>query len=106
MEFLRIKGVSEKDFDGIVAKAGGKRIQSEGSADYVLNEAVFELKLIQEEGFEKATRQSKLAKLFSEQQPGAPVVVIDPKTLDTAKAREYYRIVEGPLKTHIKKAND
>jgi hypothetical protein len=105
VESIRIKNISETDFDGIVHAAGGARIASEGSADYRLGEAVVELKLIQEEGFEKASRQEKLARLFRTQQPNSPVVVLDPKTLDAAKSRRYYNIVEGPIKTLVKKAD-
>ena len=105
MEFIRIKNVSEADFDGVVQAAGGSRIASDGSADYRLNEAIIELKLIQEEGFEKASRQAKIAALFRTQQPNTPVVVLDPETLDSALSRDYYNIVSGPMKTHIKKAD-
>jgi hypothetical protein len=105
MDYIRIKNVSEADFDAIVQAAGGFRIASEGSADYRLNEAIIELKLIQEEGFEKASRQAKIAALFRTQQPKAPVVVLDPDTLDAAQSRDYNNIVAGPMKTHVKKAD-
>jgi hypothetical protein len=105
MDYIRIKNISEADFDGVVQTAGGSRIASDGSADYRLNEAIIELKLIQEEGFEKASRQAKIAALFRAQQPKAPVVVLDPDALDAAQSRDYYNIVAGPMKTHIKKAD-
>jgi hypothetical protein len=105
MEFIRIKNITEEDFHGIVQAAGGSRIASQGSADYRLNEALIELKLIVEEGFEKASRQAKMASLFQAQQPNAPVVVLDPKTLDATQSRDYYNIVAGPIKTHVKKAD-
>lgn len=105
MDYIRINHTSEADFDGVVQAAGGSRIASDGSADYRLNEAIIELKLIQEEGFEKASRQAKIAALFRAQQPDAPVVVLDPDTLDAALSRDYYNIVSGPMKTHIKKAD-
>ena len=75
-----------------------------GLADYELNEALIELKLVEEEGFDKEERQVKLANLFKENQPGRPVVVINPRLLDAAGQREYYNIVSGPIKTHVKKA--
>jgi hypothetical protein len=105
MEYIRIKSISEADFDGIVQASGGSRIASEGSADYRLNEAIMELKLIQEEGFEKAPRQAKLPALFKGQQPNAPVVVLDPDNLDQVQSRDYYNIVAGPIKTQVKKAD-
>lgn len=105
MEFIRIKNISEEDFHGIVQAAGGTRIATDSSADYRLNEALIELKFIVEEGFEKASRQAKIATLFRAQQPNAPVVVLDPKTLDATQSRDYYNIVAGPIKTHVKKAD-
>src|ERR1051325_5366651 len=105
MEFLRIKDISEADFDGIVAKAGGSRINSQGSADYKLGEAVAELKFIQEEGFEAPARQAKLARLFRQQQRGSSVVVMHPKRLTPEQSREYYRIVERPIKRPIYNAD-
>jgi len=104
IEALRIKQVSESDIDNIIGRAGGHRLAEQGSADYHLNEAIIELKLVQEEGFEKDERQKKLANLFKKYQPGRPVVVINPKLLDAAGRREYYNIVSGPIQTHVKKA--
>jgi hypothetical protein len=105
MEYIRIKPVTEDDFDGLIASAGGSRIPEEASADYRLNEAIIELKLVSEEGFEKADRQKKLATLFREAQPNRPVVLINPERLNEAEARRYYRIVETPIKSHCKKAS-
>jgi hypothetical protein len=104
MESIKIKRISEGDFDNVLASAGGRRLPEEGSADYELNEAFIELKLLEEEGLEKETRRLKLAKLFRARQPGRPVIIIDPDKLDAAGQREYYSIVEGPIKTHVKKA--
>jgi hypothetical protein len=102
---IRIKQIVESDIDLVIRGTGGIRIEREDSADYQINEAIIELKLISEEGFEKETRQRKLADLFKANQLGKPVVVIDPKLLDHAGRREYYNIVSGPMKTHIKKAD-
>ena len=104
MNFIRIRSLTEADFDLVIKEAGGTRLTTEGSADYVLNEAVVELKLVNEEGFDKPTRQKKIADLFRLQSPRAPVVVVDPDCLDEAGLRAYYNIVEGPIKTHVKKA--
>jgi hypothetical protein len=104
MEEIRIKQITERDFDRVVEMAGGKRLLEEGSADYVANEAVIELKLLEEEGLEKEARRTKLANLFRSRQPGRPVVVVDPSALNAEGQREFYNIVEGPIKTHVKKA--
>ena len=104
MEYIRIRQISEADFDSLIVKAGGQRIPDEGSADYILNEAVIELKLLEEEGFEKSTRRAKIAKIFREKQPSAPTVIVDPELLDVAGKRAYQNAVGGPIQTAIKKA--
>ena len=78
----------------------------ESSADYILNEAVIELKLVEEEGFEKTTRREKLAKLFRPTRPKSPVVIINPRNLTEEETAHYYEIVLGPIKRHVKKAAD
>lgn len=105
MDYIRIKTITETDFDGIIVSAGGSRIVEEGSADYQFHEAIIELKLVFEEGFEKAERQKKLAALFREAQPDQPVVLINPKRLNELETRNYYRIVEVPIKSACKKAS-
>jgi len=104
MEHLRIKKVSESEFDRVVRNAGGARLTTEGSADYLFPNAVVELKLVMEEGLGKQTRQVKLASLFRELQPKRPVVVVDPELLDETELRAYHSIVSGPIKSHVRKA--
>lgn len=77
----------------------------EDSADYILNEAIIELKLVSEEGFEKTERQKKLAALFRKTQPKTPVVILKPEQLGEENSRDYYRIVETPIKSACKKAS-
>ena len=98
MEYIRIKAIAETDFDKVITSAGGSRIVEEGSADYRLNEAIIELKLVSEEGFEKTDRQRKLADLFRKAQPSRPVVVLKPEQLNEFDSRDYYRLVEVPIK--------
>jgi len=105
MEYVRIKTVSETDFDKLITSAGGSRIVEEDSADYRLNEAIIELKLVSEEGFEKTERQKKLAALFRKTQPKTPVVILKPGQLSEENSRDYYRIVETPIKNACKKAS-
>jgi hypothetical protein len=105
MEYVRIKTVNETDFDKLVTSAGGSRIVEEDSADYRLNEAIIELKLVSEEGFEKTERQKKLAALFRKTQPKTPVVILKPGQLREENLRDYYRIVETPIKNACKKAS-
>lgn len=104
MDYLRIKTISEAEFDTVVESAGGSRIRADGSADYLWRDAVVELKLVLEEGLEKDVRQNKIASLFQEQQSPRPVVVVDPQLLDEKRLLAYYNIVSGPIKNHVRKA--
>ncbi len=110
MEYLRIGRLLEEDFDSMVNKTGGSRIsadhtrEQELNADYLLGNAVVELKIIEEEGLEKETRQKKLAALFRKTFPGKPTLVLSPSLLEEEDQRKYYRIMETPIKSHVKKA--
>lgn len=108
---IKLERISENDFDGVVAKAGGRKIddgtgeRGEKSADYLLNDVVIELKIVEEEGLNKPVRQKKIADLFREQFPDHPVVVIDPYIVGEDARSKLYRILEGPMKTLVKKAS-
>ncbi|MCH8805858.1 MAG: hypothetical protein IH986_07200 [Planctomycetes bacterium] len=110
MDYMRIGRLNEGDFDDIIEHTGGSRLVTDDArekgpnADYVFKEAIIELKLVEEEGLEKADRQLRLADLFCEQQPDRPTIVLDPGQLDEERRRHYYNIMAGPLKGHVKKA--
>ena len=64
--------VTETFIDRVIAKAGGHRLtkqeanyEKSRNADYLIDDYVFELKTLDEEGLEKENRQRKLANLFS-----------------------------------------
>jgi len=111
MDYLRIHKLNEKDFDEIIKGSGGKRLSSDErsetnpNADYLLDDAIIELKFVEEEGLEKQERQQKIAALFGKCFPQKPVVVLDPKLLGQGGRREYYKIMSTPIKTHIKTAD-
>lgn len=109
-DFAKINRLTESDFTGIFEAAGGKRFSNDDSkekdlnADYVIGNIIVELKLVEEEGFEKSARQQKLSNLFTKYN-NSPVVVIDPNTLTYEDQRKYFNILEGPIKTHVKRAS-
>jgi hypothetical protein len=111
MDHFRIRRLTETDFDTIIALAGGRRLPTDDgvgnrrTADYVLHEAAIELKLVEEEGLEKETRQQRLADLFRRRDPDRPVHVIAPESLDATESFEYYQILRTPLKTHVRTAS-
>ena len=110
MNQLCVARVCEADFDQMIAASGGRRcvqdssVQDNSNADYELDDAFLELKLVEEEGLEKDSRRSKVAALFRVTQPGRPVVVLDPMQLDADGERHYFNIMAGPVQTAVKKA--
>jgi hypothetical protein len=111
MDDARIGKIDERDFDEIFSKIGGRRFSTDHSreerknADFVIGNALVELKLINEEGLEKEERRRKIADIFRARQPGRPVVVLRPDLLDEDGQRRYYSAMMGPIKTHVEKAN-
>lgn len=111
MESWKVRPISEPDLDGIVARAGGMRahpeahLRQEVGADYVLNESVIELKVLEDDGFLKPERQRKLAELFLRCGARRPVVVMDRDRLPAAAQSEYDRILEKPIKKDVQKSS-
>lgn len=111
MEHFRVRTLTELDSNSIVKAAGGCRAHLDADArdrpgaDYLLGEAVLELKSLNDEGLAKPERQAKLAALFRSCQPERPVIVLDRFALPVASRCEYDRILETPIKTAISKAN-
>lgn len=107
---LRIYPLTEAVLDGVVKRAGGARAhpdqdrRTKRGADYVIGGTVIELKILDDEGLTKAERQQKLAKLFTSQEPGRPVYVLDPARLDAPARREYDQAMASRLQRAVKKA--
>lgn len=110
MQAFPIRALTEADVDRIVEAGGGVRAhpdqdrREEVGADYVLGGTVIELKLLDEEGFNKPERQAKLAALFKDTQPGRPVVVLDEALLPQPDLRKYRNAIEQPIKGVVAKA--
>lgn len=110
MDLTRIPPLTELDVDAIVLAAGGRRAydnadtRSKLGADYLLGEAIIEMKSLDEEGLAKIERQRKLAALFSRRWPDRPVIVLDRSALPDSDKPVYDRILEGPIKTALAKA--
>lgn len=105
MDYLEFSSLTEKDFDEIIFNAGGKRytnnssIQKGLNCDYILDDAVIELKIIEEEPIEKKQKQEKFVKLFPAY---AETVLLIPTK---EQKYEYYKILESPIKSALKKAS-
>lgn len=110
--FFRINYITEDNFTQIILDAGGRKFsedyskEKELNADYVLFDSLIELKNIEETGLDKKTRQLKIADIFDKYNHDYPVIVVDPKILNQHDLRSYNNIMEGPIKTHVKKASN
>lgn len=110
MDHFRIRPLSEPDIDQVFAKAGGCRVhldvdrRAKRGADYILGNALIELKALDDEGLEKPERQAKLAALFRKQEPERPVIILDRERLPKTARRDYDYILGGPIKTLVSSA--
>jgi len=104
MEYLQFSSLTEKDFDEIIFDAGGRRYTEdlkiqELNCDYILEDVVIELKIIEEEPIEKKAKQQKLIELFP---ANAETVILYPTEKQKYK---YFRILESPIQKALKKAS-
>jgi len=104
MEYLQFSSLSENDFDEIVLDAGGKRYpynpkNNELNCDYILDDVVIELKIIEEEPIEKEEKQKKFIELFP---ADVETVILYPRK---EQKYSYYKILENPIKKALKKAS-
>lgn len=107
---FQIHVVTEADVDAVIAESGGRRAHPDSDrrlvpgADYVLGDAVIELKMLDDEGLAKPQRQAKLAKLFRQAEKDRPVIVLDRKRLSKEEQSAYDQIIEGPIKSIVAKS--
>jgi len=110
---MRPPRVGEAFVDQVVEKAGGRRLspaetnyQATRNSDYLIDDFIYELKDLQEEGLEKPERQAKLAELFRPYHPGELEIQIDPSILAPDDLFRYAKIVGGPLHKAVRSAAD
>jgi len=106
MEYIHFSKLTEDDFDDIILNAGGKRYTDDPkikvkNCDYILDDVVIELKIIEEEPIEKKSKQEKLAKLFSQISEAKTIVLNPTEDLE----HEYYKILVSPIQSQLKKAS-
>ncbi len=107
MEYLLFSHLTETDFDKAVLSVGGRRYTDDPTiqdlnCDYILDDTVIELKIIEEEPIEKKTKQEKIAKLF---RSDIKTVILNPLDLDKQGKRKYYQELAAPIKNQLKKAS-
>lgn len=110
MEYLNFSKLAENDFDEMIYDAGGIRYtdkyevkKGERNCDYILDNAVIELKIIDENPTDriqnKEEKLKKLAQLFGTK---TKTVVIYPSE---DEKYEYYKILSTPFKSNLKSAS-
>ena len=110
---MRPPRIGEAFVDRVVENAGGRRLspaetnyQKTRNSDYLVDDFIYELKDLQEEGLEKPERQAKLAELFRPYHPGKYEIQIDPSILTPEDLFRYAKIVGGPLHKAVRSAAD
>ena len=78
--------------------------RSKKGADYLFEDAVIELKMLDEDGLEKVNRQRKLANIFEGEGYKAPVVVLDRENLSGQGKIAFDRALDGPIKSAVSSA--
>lgn len=104
--------VTEAFVDSVVIKAGGRRFIPSGpksllprNADYIVDDHIFDLKILEDESLELASTQDKLAELFKEAFPGKPSITIDPTQLPPELRKEYFNIVKRRIERLVHSAS-
>ncbi|MCJ7552598.1 MAG: hypothetical protein MUO34_01830 [Ignavibacteriaceae bacterium] len=103
--------ISEKFIDDVIFDAGGRRLnpdekryEEELNADYIIDNYVFELKNLMEEGLDKLERRKKISDLFRNYYRTDEPILINPEILSKSDKLKYTSIITTPLEKRIKKA--
>jgi hypothetical protein len=108
IDAIRPPRVSEGFMDEVVRDAGGRRLNADGSAriaDYLIEDWIFELKDLQEEGLLQPARQKKLANLFQRHRSLDQPTILDPALLDDGERRSFFDILSTPIQNQVKSAS-
>lgn len=108
-----IPRLTESFFDKVMARTGGRRLSiddidnDQNNADYLMSNAVLELKLIEEEALLKQERQDKIKQFFCDNHilpSRTGEVDLDIANLPDELKSRYTNILVGPIKGAVKKA--
>lgn len=108
MPTIRPPRVTEAFMDQVVASVGGSRIETDGKTrlvDYRVDDWLFELKDLQEEGLMQPDRQKKLAELFRPYMTDDVPYRIDPAILSETERHRYFDIISSPIQGQVKSAS-
>lgn len=108
IEAIRPPRIGEGFIDLVVSDVGGTRLPTDEKnriVDYRIDDWIFELKDLQEEGLLQPERQKKLAELFAPHAVGRGPILLDPSVLTPEEQRRFYDILSTPIKTQVKSAS-
>ena len=104
--------ITESFVDSVAHDLGWQRylnlhtpLEGRLNADYLGEGAIIELKILEEEGLEKAERQRKLAKLLSVSKSNSSEVDIAFENIPTSVKQEVQKIISMPIQSAVKKAS-
>ncbi|QPJ61522.1 MAG: hypothetical protein G3M70_06310 [Candidatus Nitronauta litoralis] len=107
-----IPRISESFIEGIAISLGWKRyldikeqIEGRANADFIAEGSIIELKILEEEGLEKAYRQDNLASLFCHLSKNATEVNIDFDSIPEEISHEAEKLIAKPIQKAVKKAS-
>lgn len=103
--------INERYIDNVVFDCGGRRLTDEEkaydknkNADFIIDDFIFELKELQEEGLDKLERRQKISNLFSPYYSDSEAIYIDPSILSEFDRKKYYSILSSPIEKKAKEA--
>ena len=106
-----IPRITEAFFEDVGSSLGWKRYtdikkpaDGRANADFIWENFIIELKIIEEEGLEKKERQDKIARLYKESQMVKGEVELEPKSVPKSIRYELEKILGEPIKGAVKKA--
>jgi hypothetical protein len=107
-----IPRITESFVDSVAHDLGWQRyldlhtpLEGRLNADYLAEGTIIELKILEEEGLEKAERQTRLAKLLSVSKSNRSEVDITFENIAASVKQEVQKIISMPIQTAVKKAS-
>lgn len=106
--------ITEDFIDAIIVAAGGHRLTDEEAnheqtknADYLIGNLVLELKILEEEGLRKKTRQVKVGELLSDGEFGDGVesIAISEHSVTPEQRRKFLDLLGRPIKSAVGSAS-
>jgi hypothetical protein len=105
---IRPPRVTEAFMDQVVTDIGGCRLEADGATrlvDYRIEDWLFEMKDLQQEGLSQPDRQKKLADLFQPYMTSDDPIQINPDVLDDTERSRYFDIISSPIQGQVKSAS-